>query len=223
MTISIIAPSLILLDMDGVIADTAPGHKRAWNAYMARHGRRFTDEEFLAIFGTGNKELCRILFPDTELSPDAIKRIGDEKEALFREMSRGLLRPYPGFHEFLDACERDGIPVAVGSSACRANVDFVLEDMGIADRFAATVSADDVRHAKPAPDIFLKAAGIVGVEPKDCLVVEDSLMGIEAAHAAGMKVVGMATTHHRDELEAADLVVEDFRDLLDPAPEASRV
>ena len=207
-------PSLIIFDMDGVIADTAESHKLAWRRYLARFDKPFTDEDFLAVFGTGNKELCPILFPERQLSNEEIERIGMEKEAMFRSVASGRLTTYPGFYEFLDACKAAGIPLAVGSSACRDNVDFVLEELNIADRFRHTVSASDAPNAKPAPDIFLKAAALAGVAPAQCLVLEDSLMGIRAGQAAGMTVTALATTHAAHELTEADHVVKDFLNLL---------
>lgn len=205
--------SLVIFDMDGVIADTAEGHKMAWREYMARFNRPFTDEEFQAIFGTGNKELCPILFPERNLSSEEITMIGDEKEALFREKARGLLRTYPGFQEFLNLCDSLNVKMAVGSSACRANVEFVLEELNIADRFTAVVSADDVENAKPAPDIFLKAAELAGENVGSCLVLEDSRMGIAAAVNAGIRVAGMTTTHDAHELEDTDVLAGDFLEL----------
>ena len=206
---------LIIFDMDGVIADTAEGHKLAWREYMGRFGREFTDEQFHAIFGTGNRELCPILFPERNLSEAEIQQIGEEKEALFREKSRRLLRTYPGFERFLDTCDQHNLPMAVGSSACRENVDFVLGELGIVSRFRAIVSADDVENAKPAPDIFLRAAELAGVAPERALVLEDSMMGIAAARNAGMQVIGLATTHAKSELGSTDLTANDFIELME--------
>ena len=205
--------SLVLFDMDGVIADTADGHKRAWDAYLSRFGRRLTQEEFLGFFGTGNKELIPRLLPHLGLDEKGIAAVSDEKEALFRLEARGLLRTYPGFWEFLGMLDDAGVPAVVGSSANRANVDFVLGELGLAGRFAATVSADDVRRAKPAPDIFLEAARRGGAEPADCLVIEDSKSGLRAAAAAGIRAAALATTHGREELQGADFVAADFHEL----------
>ncbi len=207
--------SLVVFDMDGVIADTAKGHKLAWQEYMDRFDRIFTDAEFEAIFGTGNKELCAILFPEQNLNDEDVNRIGNEKEELFRIISRGNLDTYDGFFEFLNLCDSMGIPMVVGSSACRKNVDFVLEEVGVAERFVATVSADEVKEAKPEPDIFLKAAELAGCLPEECLVIEDSRMGIAAARNAGMRVVGLTTTHAAEELSGTDLLAADFRELAD--------
>ncbi len=205
--------SLIIFDMDGVIADTAEAHKLAWREYLSRFNKPFTDDQFKMIFGTGNSELCQILFPDRDLSDEDIERIENEKEALFRKNSTGLLVTYAGFFEFLDLCDKYDVRMAVGSSACRANVDFVLQELGISNRFVSVVSADDVEKAKPAPDIFLKAAEIAGVSPIASLVIEDSTMGIEAAGTAGMRVVGLTTTHQAHELDNTDLLSKDFKEL----------
>ena len=201
---------LVIFDMDGVIADTAEAHKLAWKTYLADYGRDFTEAQFKAIFGTGNKELCPILFPEKQLTEDEIKKIGDDKEAAFRTVAQGNLPTYPGFYEFLEYCDSMNIPLAVGSSACRENVDFILKDLKITNRFITTVSADDVAHAKPAPDIFLKAAKNAHVPPESCLVIEDSLMGIQSGLQAGMRVVALTTTHQAEELHEAHWTTPDF-------------
>lgn len=202
--------SLVIFDMDGVIADTGGRHLASWSEYMKSLGRTFNEEKFPSIFGLGAKDFCPILFPDLELNEEGIRRITEEKESMFRESARGKLETFPGFRDFLNLCDEKDIPMAVGSSACRANVDFVLNELKVFQRFAVTVSSDDVVNAKPAPDIFLKAASDTGIEPSRALVIEDSLIGIASAKAAGMTVAGLSTTHTEAELAAADYVVRDF-------------
>lgn len=205
--------SLVIFDMDGVIADTTRAHKLAWREYLQNFDRKISNDEFLSIFGMGNKELCNHLFPGIDLDAKKIRKIGVEKEALFRLHARGLLTTYSGFFEFLDFCDNKGIVMAVGSSACRKNVDFVLEELGITHRFAATVSADDVENAKPEPDIFLKAASITGTKPENALIFEDTPIGIRAAAAAGIRVGGLTTTHRAEQLCEADYVAVDFLEM----------
>ena len=170
-------------------------HRIAWQQYMNRFGRVFTDQEFYTIFGTGNRELCSILFPDRDLTEREIQKIGDEKESLFRELSSGTLKHYPGFFEFLDSCDNKGIVMAVGSSACRENVDFILSELNIKHRFAVTVSSNDVADAKPAPDIFEKAAQSCGFTASQSLVLRRFPYGLEGC-TRGRDAGGCAWPRH---------------------------
>ncbi len=206
--------SLIIFDMDGVIADTTEGHKLAWKEYLTRYDRPLSDSEFLSFYGSNNEEIYNTLFPGHKFSAAELKRMSDDKETLFRQRSGGQLNTYPGFFEFLDNCDTMGISMAVGSSANRPNVDFVLEELGITGRFIATVSSDDVEFAKPEPDIFLKAVSLAGGDKKTTLVIEDSPIGIKAANSAGIRVAGLTTTHPADKIVGADLIVEDFFELM---------
>jgi HAD superfamily hydrolase (TIGR01509 family) len=114
----------------------------------------------------------------------------------------------PGARELLAALRAAGISRAVGSSTPRENLDAIFASTGLGEFFDAVVSADDVVNGKPAPDVFLKAASLLGIEPHSCVVLEDALFGIEAAHRAGMKVVAVATTNPIALLGHADRAVE---------------
>jgi len=206
--------TLIIFDMDGVIADTTEGHKRAWKEYLTRYDRPLSDSEFLSFYGSNNEEIYNTLFPGHNFSAAELHQMSEDKETLFRRRYGGQITTYPGFFEFLDNCDTMGIPMAVGSSANRANVDFVLEELGITRRFIATVSSDDVEFAKPEPDIFLKAVSLARGDKKTTLVIEDSPIGIKAAHSAGIPVAGLTTTHPADKIIGADLIVNDFFELM---------
>lgn len=206
---------LIIFDMDGVLADTTRGHMLAWQEYLSRYQRKLTDAEFKSFYGSSNDEINKTLFPDKVFSAAEIKSLSDEKEELFRESSKGRIGTYPGFFELLDLCDKQGITMVVGSSAVRKNVDFVLAELGITHRFAATVSSDDVENAKPAPDIFLKTLSLTGIDPENALVIEDSIIGVNAAVSAGIRVAALTTTHEAEELGAANMIVKDFLELMD--------
>lgn len=205
---------LIIFDMDGVLADTTRGHKLAWQEYLSRYNRHLTDAEFKSFYGSSNDEINRTLFPDRRFEDAEFKMMSDEKEAMFRESARGNIQTYPGFFELLDLCDEQGITKVVGSSAIRENVDFVLKELNITDRFAATVSSDDVVNAKPSPDIFLKTLSLTGIPAEFAMVIEDSIIGINAAVSAGIRVAALTTTHGAEELGAADLIVKDFLELI---------
>ncbi|WP_341768802.1 HAD-IA family hydrolase, partial [Escherichia coli] len=125
--------------------------------------------------------------------PDEIERLGDRKEELYRELVRqGGMKILPGARELLAALKASGIPRAVASSTSRTNLDSIFATTRLNEFFDAVVCADDVVNGKPAPDVFLKAASLLGLPPKRCVVFEDALFGIEAAQRAGMKVVAVA-------------------------------
>jgi HAD superfamily hydrolase (TIGR01509 family) len=146
--------------------------------------------------------------------PDDVRRLSLRKEELYREIvvERGI-EPLPGVTQWLDELRRYGIPCAIGSSTERLNIDTILNVLGIGHYFSAIVSADDVSHGKPDPEVFLTAAQRIGREPVRCVVFEDALVGIEAAHRGGMKVIGVATTNPIEAISAADLAVHRLDEL----------
>ncbi len=146
--------------------------------------------------------------------PAAIADLTNRKEALYRALvSEGDIAPLPGVEEWLQRLQEAGIPCAVASSTHRANIDAVLHRIGLEQAFLEIVSAEDVVHGKPNPEVFIKAAERLAVIPARAVVFEDAHVGIEAAHAAGMKVVAVATTHPLEHLLAADLVVRRLDEL----------
>ena len=209
-----------LFDLDGVVVDSNGLHVESWKAVARRHGFPCHDPDHIGKCGLRTRAVIRDLlrWPVTEAEAD---RLGFEKEELYREwIRRDGIRAVPGVTDFLAGARRLGIPCAVGSSAPRENVDLCLRALELESAFAATVSGADVARGKPAPDIFLKAAAAIGVPPEACLVFEDAPAGIAAAHAAGMRAVGLWTSHARAEIAAADRLAPDFTalnaaDLLD--------
>lgn len=142
----------------------------------------------------------------------AITRLAASKEARYRELVAEMgLDPLPGVRVWLERLHASGIPCAIASSTERANIDCVLDRIGLRGYFSAIVSGDAVTHGKPAPDIFLKAAEALGGGA--ALVFEDALVGIEAARRAGMAVVAVTTTHPAHELKTADRVVDRLDEL----------
>ncbi|MGB4241237.1 MAG: HAD-IA family hydrolase, partial [Kiritimatiellia bacterium] len=148
------------------------------------------------------------------VSEEEADRLGLEKEELYREwIRRDGIHPIPGVLDFLATAQQLDIPCAVGSSAPRENVDLCLQALGLTTWFPVTISGADVQRGKPAPDIFLQAAAGLGGPPAQCVVFEDAPAGIAAAHAAGMKAIGILSSHTRDELASADRLVPDFTSL----------
>ena len=199
----------LVFDLDGVIVDSNAIHVRAWERYLAMHGRPLPPQPDSVIFGRHNDEIVRALFGD-HLSPEEVAAHGAAKEALYRQMMRPVLRErlVPGVVEFVERWSH--LPLALASNAERANVEFVLEEAGLRRWFRVVVDGQGVRTPKPDPEIYRVVAEQLGVAPGSCVVFEDSPAGVAAARAAGARVVGVLTTYK--ELPGVRLAVRDFRD-----------
>jgi len=196
----------VLWDMDGVLVDTAPFHRQAWEGLSREAGFPMSDEDFRHTFGWRNEEILRELM-GPGISAERVAELGDRKEELYRDLVRGNVRPLPGATELLRALHQAGFRQALASSAPRANVELILDELRIEDRFAAMLCDRDVEQGKPDPQVFLRAARQLGVAPARCLVIEDAVMGVRAAKRAGMACLAVATTHPAEGLEEADWVV----------------
>ncbi len=202
----------LLFDMDGVIAHTNPHHKSVIKDFCKKYDIDVTDE-FLEqkVYGRTNKEWIPEVFGHIEES--RIESLADEKESLFREQYKSDLKPVNGLLPFLEAMKAENVPMVVGTSAPYENADFILSGLEIQGYFAAILSSADVTVGKPHPEIYLKAAKAINLDPTKCVVLEDSLAGVKAGKAAGSKVIGITTTHTVEELKDCDLVISDFNNL----------
>ncbi|MDW8350596.1 MAG: HAD family phosphatase [Anaerolineae bacterium] len=203
-----------LWDMDGVLVDSADYHYAAWREALAREGYDLRLDEFRATFGQRNDTILRRIF-GADLPDAEVARIATVKEALYRRFvqERGIA-PLPGVLRWLKALHEAGWRQAVASAAPRANVDVVLEALGIGRFFDAITSAEDVTRGKPDPQVYLVSAERVGVPPRCCVVIEDAPAGLEGARRAGMRCIGVTSTH--DHLDA-DVVVASLDALDDDA------
>jgi len=197
----------LIFDMDGVIIDSNPVHREAWEAYNRRFGVETTDEMHERMYGKRNDQIVRDYLGD-HLSDEEVLKHGAAKESLFREMIASRVDEFlvPGLRGFLYR-HRD-LRKAVASNAEAENIGFVLKAADLARHFSVVLDGHQVSNPKPAPDVFLRAAELLGARPQDCVVFEDSYSGVQAGVAAGMQVVGVRTTH--DKLPGASLEVDDF-------------
>ena len=182
----------VLWDMDGTLVDSEEFHWLSWRDTMAAEGVPISHDQFVVTFGQRNDSILpRWLGVDA--TPDRIQRVGDAKEELYRRLvHESGLAPVPGAAEWVRRLQQENWRQAVASSAPRANLDVVLEVIGLKDCFQAIVSAEDVTAGKPDPQVFLTAASRLGVPPSQCVVVEDAAAGVEAARRAGMRSIGVS-------------------------------
>lgn len=161
----------------------------------------------------------RLILPEEIIREKGMKALGEEKEAIYREVYAPEIRPVRGSWNCSKSLRRRGIRCAVGSSGCRENVDFVLSNCGITDYFSCIVSGDRVTRCKPDPEIYLLAAEGLHLPSAECLVFEDARVGITAARRAGAgRIVALATTLPRHTLATqteADVVIDDFASITD--------
>ena len=209
-------PDAVIFDMDGVLVDSNPFHITNWSGYLRKRGASF-DPELLPkqILGQRNDAALRSFFgPD--LTPEQSQRMGEEIEASFREIFRPHAKPLPGLMPLIEECQRAAVPMAVASSAKKKNVDLVVEALRLEPYFQVLIDGDQVSCPKPDPEIYLVAARRVGVEPARAVAFEDSFVGIEAVHRAGMKCVAIASTFPFEQLRdetKADWVARSFEEV----------
>ncbi|HID06362.1 MAG TPA: HAD family phosphatase [Armatimonadetes bacterium] len=202
----------VIFDLDGVLVDSSEFHYKAWQIWSAEQGVTMSYEFFRETFGMINEKIIPQLIP-RPLSREEIQELSERKEALFRQVARGKLEPLPGAVELVRGLQHAGYRLAIGSSTPRKNIDVVLESIGLADAFPVRIAAEDVKHGKPDPEVFFKAAQAIGVPPRRCVVIEDAVAGVDAAKRAGMKAIAITITHPRERLMHADIVVDSLTEV----------
>lgn len=200
----------VVFDLDGVIWDGEPLYHEAFNVVLAPNGHTVTDADYAGIIGLSVEaawDRVRERFSLTE-SPAVFYRAYNEAVL---ELLRKPAQPLPGVRELLAELRRREIPVGLASASLRQWVDATLAGLRLADAFDVTVSASEVQRSKPAPDLYLAAAGRLRVAPDVCLAVEDTAAGIASAKAAGMFAVQVrASSTALPPLPQADLVIERY-------------
>lgn len=201
---------LVIFDMDGILADTGPIHYESW-AKMAREDAKveFTREFFEQTFGQQSIPITRKLVGQ-DVDQALVEKWADLKEQYYREMVKDKLEPLPGAVELIKSLKKHDFKLAVGSSGPPENVELLLNSLNIKQYFDVIITADDVKNGKPAPDVFLICAERLNLKPKNCIVIEDAPVGIEAAKRAGMSIIALTTTHKKKELSDAGLIAKDL-------------
>ena|SRR5215469_5962899 len=200
----------VIFDLDGVLINSHPIHKRAWKKFFDCLELDVLDAELdFVLDGRKKEDILRHFLGD--LPDTQIKEFGRRKEMLFREQALSI-EPVEGALEFLEELTQAGVAFAIASCGSKSRVHYILRQLNIRDQFAAIITADDVQCGKPSPDIFRKAADRLGSPYRDLLVCEDAISGVQAAKAAGIKCLGIADHARADELleAGAERVVANF-------------
>ncbi len=205
----------ILFDMDGVLVDNMSAHAVAFEKFCEEFGCENVTERLYKCAGMGNDEIMDIMLPAEVIAKRGKAALSAEKEAIYREIYADDIVPVEGLVAMLKELKARGVRCAVGSSGCRENVEFVIDKCNLRDYFDGYVYSDLVTRCKPDPEIYLTAAKQLGLDPSECLVFEDALVGIESARRAGVaKVIALTTTISAEQLRResdADIIVDDFR------------
>ncbi len=199
--------------MDGVLADTEPVHLAALRMMLRKRGADMTDAQYLPLIGLKRTDSWKWLVNHYSLT-EPIDVLGTEYEDNLAELVAGGLPAESGVRELIATLRDRGTPVGLASSSVRRQIDIQLTALALTDAFAVIVSGDDVHAGKPDPAIFIEAARRLGVDCAGCVVIEDSVPGMEAGRRAGMKVVAVRTRYTAGRDLSADLVVDSLAELL---------
>jgi len=207
----------VILDMDGVIIDSNPFHRMAWKEFLERHGVAVTEHMFKhVIFGTTGDQAIRNLLQPPDLTAEQLSLYTEDIDTTYRSIiSRNeQIFPVDGLYNFLDFIKEIGFKIALATSAPPENITLILERLGITEYFDVIVDKTQVRSGKPDPEVYLKTLENLQIDSEYCLVFEDSLSGVRSAIQAGIRVIGITTSHTAEELSQAGTFynIDDFND-----------
>jgi beta-phosphoglucomutase len=203
----------VIFDLDGVIVDSHPLHKRAWRAFLASVCRPVSEEDLAFIFDGRSRREILIHFLG-ELSDSEIEEYGKKKDSFFRQACTAL-QLVPGSVEFIQKLGQAGLSIAVATSASRKRARWTLQELKIEHYFDAVVCGDDVAQSKPDPAIYRLAATTLSIAPESLFAIEDSVCGVRSARSAGLRCIGIAPEDKADPLLRAGAVqvIPDMRNL----------
>jgi len=208
-------PAGVIFDMDGVLVDSGAHHRAAWRALLDELAATPAVPDYwrLTIGRPAEEAVGRLL--GRALGSAEARRLARRKHHHYLRLACEAPPPIPGAPAFVTALGEHGIPCGVATSASRFDAERLLSAIGLRSRFVVMITAEDVWLGKPEPEVYLRAADGLGVDPPRCLVFEDALVGIEAARRAGMRVIGLNTAHTDAELLAAgaERVIPNFEGL----------
>lgn len=203
----------VIFDMDGVIVHTNPYHSRAFREFFSKRDLSPTEEEFAQhMYGKSNSYILSH-FLQRVIEGEELLQMEEEKEGLFRELYEPYVEPIKGIVGFMQDLKANGVVLGVATSAPRANLDLILSKVPIREMLGSILASEDVKKHKPDPEVYLTSARNLDVAPDQCVVFEDSFSGVSAALNAGMRVVGVLSSHTREELPPCNLYINDYSDL----------
>lgn len=200
----------IAFDLDGTLVDNNLYHIESWKVFYKKRGWELTNELYNQHFnGKTNKDVLEFIY-GSELSNDLITQLTNEKESLYREIYASKIKPIAGLINLLDMLKTDNIEMVMATSGIPDNIEFLFNHIPIKHYFKDVLNFTHIKKGKPDPEIYLLAAEKLNVPPSNCIAFEDALAGIESARSAGFKVIAITTTHKKEELKLADMVIDNY-------------
>ncbi len=200
----------VIFDLDGTLIDNNSYHLKTWRVYLEKIGIDISEEAYRKnINGRTNKDALEYIY-NKKMTGEEAMVYALEKEALYREIYKADIKPVDGLIELLEVLHSLNIPMAIATSGIQVNIDFMFEHIPIKQYFKEVVNSSHISKGKPDPEIYLKTASLLNVPTENCLVFEDAVVGVNAAKAAGMKVIAITTTQSKEELRDADMIIRDF-------------
>lgn len=187
----------IVFDMDGLMVDSEPLSRQAWDEFLRPYGGHITDAMQSQIIGLRADVSARLIQKAFDI-PLSTSEMIQQRSVIYARIREQGVPVMPGLLELQEAIAAQHFPWAVASSSGRRHVQEILAQLGLADKVYATACGDEVAHGKPAPDLYLLAAARLGIDPTHCLALEDSMPGSRAAVAAGMTVIAIPNGHTTD-------------------------
>jgi beta-phosphoglucomutase len=203
----------ILFDFDGVIVKSMEIHFEGWQKVLREYGMEMSPEELYVLEGQGLEEVASQLIRKFNLPSNERRKMIEKQEYFYNQNERAVLYPY--LIETLDWANQRELKIALVTGSYFERVDEVLRSFGIDGYFDAIVTSNDVYQTKPSPEPFLAAANLLEVEPKDCVVIENSPLGIQSAKSANMQCIAITTTLPPMYLKEADVVADNFHEVLE--------
>jgi beta-phosphoglucomutase len=188
----------LIFDMDGTIVDNIAFHNHARLLFLEKYGIRLQPAELSNINGISTKELVK-QFINTNLSYEEIKELDNEKQVIYRNLYKNHIREIQGFNRLLNEAKNKGMLIALATMGCRENIDLVINTLGVKKYFEIIVSGDDVKKGKPHSDIYNLTLSLLNINSEDAIVFEDTYNGVISARQAGISVVGVSTSHSKEE------------------------
>jgi beta-phosphoglucomutase len=201
-----------IFDMDGVVVDNHKYHFKAWMEFAEKYKFPLDEKIYRDTFnGKTNADLFKMIFGD--ISQKQIDAYAHEKESNYQKIYESDMRPVKGLVDFLELLQSKRYKIALGTSAPTSNVDFTLDKLFLRKYFEVIVDGPQVNRGKPDPEVYVRCATLLDIDPKNCVVFEDSLAGLESGKRAGCEIVGVATSHEAFELKPlTEYILHDFTD-----------
>jgi HAD superfamily hydrolase (TIGR01509 family) len=188
----------LIFDMDGTIVDNIAFHNRARLLFLEKYGIKLQPDELSKIHSISTKKLVE-QYISTNLSRQEIKELDNEKQLIYRNLYKNHIREIQGFSGLLNDAKNKGMLIALSTMGCWANIDLVINTLGVKKYFDVIVSGDDVKKGKPHPDIYNLTLSLLNINSKEAIVFEDTYNGVLSARQAGISVVGVCTSHSKKE------------------------